>query len=559
MPRAYSTDNGLNYMTTLKKRGIVNSALWAAYGDALGFITELADEKMVSRRTGLTKVVELVDWKRKVGGMYGPLVSLPKGTYSDDTQLRLATSRSINCDYYFSINAFSKVELPVWSVYALGAGIGSKIAASALAKRNVAWFSNFYDGKSQYINSGGNGAVMRIQPHIWACRSPENPELFLSDVIKNSLTTHGHPRAIAGSVFHALTLAYVLSKDKLPDIETANVFNQWTKEIPRIIRQDINLSTAWIPLFESQFGKSLDEAYEDVHKEISELIRTAFTWKNSDTPSYTTLVEALDLKNEKIRGSGTLTAVAALAASTIEEDLTSLMVTMVNALGTDTDSIATMVGAIRGVLDDSMPPQDVQDQMYIVQDAERLYRISINHEQSNYLYPDTMSWRVPSSTLDYVASYKGELVFPPFGVVAQQSEAFSSNNTESYDYHYQWVSSSFGQSFLVKIRSSQSIREIENHQTLDVVEPAQKKEQARSQLEIDLPINQPASDTNAGSKEHIDLDELTSIAIAKNFDPTTLGNHIIRVTHSELGVNGVIAYSAIISKALSARSKRSKQ
>ncbi|ENP8455422.1 ADP-ribosylglycohydrolase family protein [Photobacterium damselae] len=546
-------------MTTLKKRGIVNSALWAAYGDALGFITELADEKMVSRRTGLTKVVELVDWKRKVGGMYGPLVSLPKGTYSDDTQLRLATSRSINCDYYFSINAFSKVELPVWSVYALGAGIGSKIAASALAKRNVAWFSNFYDGKSQYINSGGNGAVMRIQPHIWACRSPENPELFLSDVIKNSLTTHGHPRAIAGSVFHALTLAYVLSKDKLPDIETANVFNQWTKEIPRIIRQDINLSTAWIPLFESQFGKSLDEAYEDVHKEISELIRTAFTWKNSDTPSYTTLVEALDLKNEKIRGSGTLTAVAALAASTIEEDLTSLMVTMVNALGTDTDSIATMVGAIRGVLDDSMPPQDVQDQMYIVQDAERLYRISINHEQSNYLYPDTMSWRVPSSTLDYVASYKGELVFPPFGVVAQQSEAFSSNNTESYDYHYQWVSSSFGQSFLVKIRSSQSIREIENHQTLDVVEPAQKKEQARSQLEIDLPINQPASDTNAGSKEHIDLDELTSIAIAKNFDPTTLGNHIIRVTHSELGVNGVIAYSAIISKALSARSKRSKQ
>ncbi|ENP8342116.1 ADP-ribosylglycohydrolase family protein [Vibrio harveyi] len=546
-------------MTTLKKRGIVNSALWAAYGDALGFITELADEKMVSRRTGLTKVVELVDWKRKVGGMYGPLVSLPKGTYSDDTQLRLATSRSINCDYYFSINAFSKVELPVWSVYALGAGIGSKIAASALAKRNVAWFSNFYDGKSQYVNSGGNGAVMRIQPHVWACRSPENPELFLSDVIKNSLTTHGHPRAIAGSVFHALTLAYVLSKDKLPDIETANVFNQWTKEIPRIIRQDINLSTAWIPLFESQFGKSLDEAYEDVHREISELIRTAVTWKNSDTPSYTTLVEALDLKNEKIRGSGTLTAVAALAASTIEEDLTSLMVTMVNALGTDTDSIATMVGAIRGVLDDSMPPQDVQDQMYIVQDAERLYRISINHEQSNYLYPDTMSWRVPSSTLDYVASYKGELVFPPFGVVAQQSEAFSSNNTESYDYHYQWVSSSFGQSFLVKIRSSQSIREIENHQTLDVVEPAQKKEQARSQLEIDLPINQPASDTNAGSKEHIDLDELTSIAIAKNFDPTTLGNHIIRVTHSELGVNGVIAYSAIISKALSARSKRSKQ
>ncbi|EKO3414163.1 ADP-ribosylglycohydrolase family protein [Vibrio fluvialis] len=546
-------------MTTVKKRGIVNSALWAAYGDALGFITELADEKMVSRRTGLTRVVELVDWKRKVGGMYGPLVSLPKGTYSDDTQLRLATSRSINCDYYFSINAFSKVELPVWSVYALGAGIGSKIAASDLAKRNVAWFSNFYDGKSQYINSGGNGAVMRIQPHVWACHSPENPELFISDVIKNSLTTHGHPRAIAGSVFHALTLAYVISKEKLPNIESAKIFNQWTKEIPRIIRQDINLSTAWVPLFENQFGKSLDEAYEDVHREIAELIQIVSKWKSSNSPCYQTLVEALDLKNEKIRGSGTLTAVAALAASTIEEDLTSLMVTMVNALGTDTDSIATMVGAIRGVLDDSMPPQDVQDQTYIIQDAERLYRISNNNEKNNYLYPDTMSWRVPSSTLDYVASYKGELVFPPFGVVVQKSEAFSSNNTESYDYHYQWVSSSFGQSFLVKIRNSQSIREIDNHQALDVVEPAQKKDQVRSQIEIDLPVEQSTDDTSVRSKEIVDLDELTSIAIANNFDPTTLGNHLIRVSHSELGVNGAIAYSAIISKALSARNKRNKQ
>ncbi len=555
----YSTDNGLNYMTTVKKRRIVNSALWAAYGDALGFITELADEKMVSRRTGLTKIVELVDWTRKVGGMYGPLVSLPKGTYSDDTQLRLATSRSINSNYYFSINAFSKVELPVWSVYALGAGIGSKIAASALAKRNVAWFSNFYDGKSQYINSGGNGAAMRIQPHVWACRLPENPELFISDVIKNSLTTHGHPRAIAGSVFHALTLAYVLSKEKLPNVESAKTFNQWTKEIPRIIRQDINLNTAWVPLFESQFGKSLDEAYEEVHREIAELIATVSKWKSSNSSSYQALVEALDLKNEKIRGSGTLTAVAALAASTIEEDLTSLMVTVVNALGTDTDSIATMIGAIRGVLDDSRPSQDVQDQAYIVQDAERLYRISINSENNNYLYPDALSWKVPSSTLDYVASCKGELVFPPFGVVSQQSEVFSSNNTESYDYHYQWVSSSFEQSFLVKIRNSQSIREIDNHQAFDVAVQAQKKEQVRSQLEIDLPVEQSRDDKSVGSKEQVNIDELTSIAITKNFDPTTLGNHLIRITNSELGINGAVAYSAIISKALSARNKRSKQ
>lgn len=548
------------YMTILKERNIVNSALWAAYADALGFITELADSKMVSKRAGVNKVVELVDWNRKIGGMYGPLVSLPAGTYSDDTQLRLATSRSINCDNYFSINAFSKIELPIWSTYALGAGIGSKIAASSLAKRNIAWYNNFYEGKSLYINSGGNGAVMRVQPHVWACRTPENPESFLSDVIKNSLTTHGHPRAIAGSVFHALCLSHCMTKNRMPNVEDGKVFNQWTKEIPRIIKRDINLSTAWVPIFESQFDKTLEDAYNDVYIEISELIDLVSTWENSEHKSYGGLVDILDLTNTQIRGSGTLTAVAAMAAASIEEDLITLLVSMVNALGTDTDSIATMVGAIRGIVDESIPPQNVQDQSYIINDAQRLYRISINNEINNYQYPDTVSWKVPSSTLDYVVNYEGQLVFPPFGVITEQSKPFSSSNTESYDYCYQWVSSSFGQSFLVKKRNNNTIKTVDNHQFLSVVQPKVREQTAVPQLEIDLTVEQGESGlAEQVYQKELDLDLLTSAAIAGNFDPKTIGAHLIDISHSELGVNGAVAYSAIISKALSARQKRAKK
>lgn len=547
-------------MTKLKEKNTVNSALWAAYGDALGFITELADSRMVSKRTGATKVVELVEWKRKIGGIYGPLVSIPVGAYSDDTQLRLATSRSINCDGYFSINAFSKIELPIWSAYALGAGVGSKIAASSLAKRNVAWYNNFYQGKSLYINSGGNGAVMRIQPHIWACRTPENPESFLSDVIKNSLTTHGHPRAIAGAVFHALSLAHTMTMNRVPNIDDTNVFNQWTREIPRIIRQEINLSTAWVPIFESQFGKTLEEAYEDVHDEISELIGSVSNWNSSKDKSYESLVDILDLKNVQIRGSGTLTAIAATAAASIEDDLTTLLVSMVNALGTDTDSIATMVGAIRGIVDDSVPPQEVQDQLYIISDAQRLYRISINNESNNYKYPDIMHWKVASSALDYVASCDGQLVFPPFGVVTEQSESFSSNNTDSYDYCYQWVSSSIGQSFLVKKRNKEAIKSVEMHQSISVVQPNVKEKKTIPQLEIDLSVNQGIRDSTKQTNQCVlDIDSLTADAIAGNFDPKTIGLHLINISHSDLGVNGAVAYSAIISKALSARQKRIKK
>ncbi|WP_148300820.1 ADP-ribosylglycohydrolase family protein [Shewanella marina] len=547
-------------MIKLKEINTVNSALWAAYGDALGFITELADSRMVSKRTGAVTVVELVEWKRKIGGTYGPSVSMPVGTYSDDTQLRLATSRSINCDGYFSINAFSKIELPIWSAYALGAGIGSKIAASSLAKKNVAWYNNFYQGKSLYIHSGGNGAVIRIQPHVWACRTPENPESFLSDIIKNSLTTHGHPRAIAGAVFHALSLAYTMTMNRVPNINDAKVFNQWTREIPRIIRQEINLSTAWVPTFEGQFGKSLEEAYEDVHYEISELIDSVSNWNNSKDKSYKSLVDILDLKNVQIRGSGTLTAIAATAAASIEEDLTTLLVSIVNVLGTDTDSIATMVGAIRGIVDDSVPPQDVQDQLYIINDAQRLYRISINNESNNYKYPDIMHWKVASSTLDYVVNCEGQLVFPPFGVVIEQSEPFSSNNTESYNYCYQWVSSSIGQSFLVKKRNREAIKSVEMHQSISVVQPKAKEKKTIPQLEIDLSVNKGAQDLTEQTNQRIlDIDSLTADAIAGNFDPKMIGLHLIDISHSDLGVNGAVAYSAIISKAISARQKRTKK
>lgn len=75
---------------------VVESALWAAAGDALGWITELSyGPAGVKKRTGLTEVKQPVAWQRLIAGRNGPRVALPAGTYSDDTQLRLAVSRSI--------------------------------------------------------------------------------------------------------------------------------------------------------------------------------------------------------------------------------------------------------------------------------------------------------------------------------------------------------------------------------------------------------------------------------------------------------------------------------
>ena len=85
-------------MTLNRQTQTRSSAIWAAYSDALGFITELADESRVRYRSGSSSVTHTIEWRRKIGGLTGTTILFPAGTYSDDTQLRLSTSRAIRGD-----------------------------------------------------------------------------------------------------------------------------------------------------------------------------------------------------------------------------------------------------------------------------------------------------------------------------------------------------------------------------------------------------------------------------------------------------------------------------
>lgn len=526
-------------MTINRKNNIINSSLWAAYGDALGFISELADSKILFKRIKKESISELSDWERKVGGLYGPIVKIPSGAYSDDTQLRLCTSRAINNRNQFDIHAFSKIEIPVWSSYALGAGVGSKLAAESLSKKSSAWYNNFYkNDKGSYIASGGNGAAIRIQPHVWACKTPEKSDTFIFDVIKNSLTTHGHPRAIAGAVFHSICLSYVITHSKLPFFSEARSFIGQIQKIPEIIRNDINLRTAWVPLYDSQSSQSLESAYSIVSNELLDLIEKIENWQKEKKPTYSSLCKTLDLKNKSTRGSATLTSIAALAASTLHNnDLNSLMLDIVNELGSDTDSIATMVGSLRGFIEGYQPPKILQDQSYIEYDAERLYSLSKDNDCGNFIYPDPEKWSPPSSNLDYVISQDGGIAILGIGKVTPSSQEFRSKNTEKNKYYYQWMLSDFGQSFLVKCRDSLT------------KEAADKDKKT--------PLSSYQDDLFHGVDE-LDIDKLTSEAIKSNFDEKIIGSHIVSLS-KEKGINETIAYSAIISKAIITRVKKQKQ
>ena len=226
------------------------SALWSAYGDALGWISELTDETGLRRRTGNAPLDRPIEWKRRIGGHAGVTVTLPKGCYSDDSQLRLATGRAIGPNG-FDVESFAKVELPVWLSYALGAGRATSAAATNLSRPRVQWFTNRF---KSWTESGGNGAAMRIQPHVWAARDPADPMTFLPDVFRNSICTHSHPRGLLGASIHALALAHTMVTGHYPSPDEMLSATDVASGLPELIRADIEVWNYWRSAFERESG-----------------------------------------------------------------------------------------------------------------------------------------------------------------------------------------------------------------------------------------------------------------------------------------------------------------
>ena len=216
---------------------VARSALWAAYGDALGWISELTDAMGLRRRTGGAPLEKPIPWKRRIGGRSGVVVTLPRGCYSDDSQLRLATGRAIRSDG-FDVEAFANVKLPLWLSYGLGGGKSTSAAAAQLGRKNPTWWSNKFKG---WTHSGGNGAAMRIQPHVWAARAPADPECYLPDVVRNSVCTHSHPTGLVGAVFHALCVAHATRVGDLPSPDDLQTAIRAADCLPEIIARDTEL------------------------------------------------------------------------------------------------------------------------------------------------------------------------------------------------------------------------------------------------------------------------------------------------------------------------------
>ena len=437
----------------MKQEQIINSALWAAYGDALGFVTELGNENTVKYRLYADRQAwGDRDWRRRIGGKGGVEITFPPGTYSDDTQLRLAVSRSITGGGMFLREAFSKIELPVWRSYALGAGRGTLAAAENITKLGASWHSNqFKKAGANYYQAGGNGAAMRIQPHIWASTNITHPNVYLRDVLADAIITHGHGRGILGAAFHAICLASTMKNGSPISPKMWDEAVHILSNIPDIMEKEIELSNMWVQQWQADTKGNFQTHVNTI---VDEFIKTIniFDEFSSGSPAdkYESFAKKIHAVGGKEVGSGVKTSILAMAAAYLfrDEDPEACLRTVAGLLHSDTDTIATMAGALIGPFASQAPAHPIQDADYIISEARRLANLSKGAEDSSFIYPSVVSWRPERVPLDQVYACKDGFYLAGLGKLELKGAQYETRTT-----NWRWGRLPFGQSVLTKSRS----------------------------------------------------------------------------------------------------------
>lgn len=352
---------------------IAGALLGAAVGDALGWPYE-QNAARVGPRVEPAPDDTYQGWRRRIGGRFGTHeLAIQPGAYSDDTQLILATARALLTTPKWG-TYLSNHELPLWLLYQRGGGGATKRAAESWLRHEAPWTNSKL--AHRYYQAGGNGVAMRILPHLFV-PGQSAPQL-MRDVLRNGILTHGHPRALLGARLYALAGWWVAQQRReilFGELVTAMLAQEeiWAQPPEQQNSQETN-SRGWLESADQYFPNGYLETWHGVVGEIREGLRYCER----------ALAEGILANHEehlrrlgcfsRENGSGVVAALAAiyLFSAHASNPMAGLR-TIVYARGTDTDTIASMVGGLFGL---SHRIEWIPDQLRRVQDHALLEHIA---------------------------------------------------------------------------------------------------------------------------------------------------------------------------------------
>jgi hypothetical protein len=229
---------------------------------------------------------------------------------------------------------------------------------------------------------------------------------------------------------------------------------------------------------------------------------------------------------------------AGIAAYLFRDDPVAGIAACGNLLGSDTDTNASMAGALLGVAANIRPPQRVMDQDYIAAEADRLAQISLGTSVGAFMYPDLLKWTPPKAQLDVTGVFNGGLAVAGLGPARPLGDAVPARGRDTAV--WQWLELHFGQRILVRHREQPRALRRE-------LLPGRHLEAATLFEEQEISIDNPT--------QGLDLDTATRYAINSGFDPEVIGQLFLRFADTE-GVDFAVAFAAIVAKARVARRGR---
>src|SRR5205823_3124723 len=136
----------------------------------------------------------------------------------------------------------------------------------------TAWFSNTYQ---DWLRSGGNGAAMRIQPHVWAASNLNDLRTYMLDVFRDSVCSHAHETALVGATLHALALAHSMASGALPDPGILGKLVDEARILPSLLREDPQLGQFWLTAWEREARRPFADAWQTACRETGQVIAAA--------------------------------------------------------------------------------------------------------------------------------------------------------------------------------------------------------------------------------------------------------------------------------------------
>ncbi|MEM9488634.1 MAG: ADP-ribosylglycohydrolase family protein, partial [Myxococcota bacterium] len=419
--------------------------------------------------------------------------------------------------------------------------------------------------RARYLDGGGNGAAMRIQPHVWSTPLSQSYDRVLRDVFCNAITTHGHPRAWIGAAFHGLSLRAAMKLGAVPGPAQWSAILDQLENLTDIVCAHEELKTFWAPIWKERSERSLDAAIGEVLAECKEHLKLILAIDRGDPEErYIEATRAIGAYAEGTRGAGTLTSLlASLASWLFGERPGQGLRCIVNAFGTDTDTIATMAGAILGVNSRQDPPEMVQDTDYLCVEAERMARIAGGSRAETLPYPDLLHWQPPEVRLDAMGMLGDRMVLAGFGAVTPVSDPITRQET-----CWQWVELRFGQRILVKrrkdlpeldpallparVEKTMAASGLERQQELFVLHPPRAGQASPMRPPNEYYLSDSA---HLRHSTELSVDAAYEQAARARFKASVVGELLRALSMQSSGVDRAVAFSALVAKELNKLSR----